>query len=398
MLLNVVDMPYQDFGILDAQKIILSAGVVITLLIVAFVVYRVFYKMYINKALKEGAGEGRKRRPMISPGALAAATGIVVWIATMLIIICMVNLNNLFLQQNSDYISQIYRSGARAQQEYEESRLTKEYDFEVGRLDKRTRMVNLKITVTPNITLGKEDKLTFRIGDSKTELKADKEENYVGTVQVRPDRDCPSGILTLESDGEKISQIITNSPKIFSEEMVDDGYVTGEEWQELYPSTELIITDHKISKAAKKQTRIEADMWVYPYAAGIDKELVYTEMTLLLEQNGKALRKVDLFRDKNVQRQDGGYHYHIDETVAEGAVTFWFEAKDREGLTYKLRPYGNILNAAEGEEINQPEEAGDIGKYTEDKYCTIVDKDGNTIQEFVMYYQAYYSDEYYNEE
>ncbi len=371
-------MPFSYYQAPDVNIILLVAAFVIGAFVLTFILYRLAYKIYINRVMANGRHNSKAHSPMISPGTLLLATGIVVWIATMLTIICMINMNYWVETDNANMAGQTLRSQFALLQEYEHSQITSEYSFSVGEAHADTQTVDLAVRVRTALILGKNDKLTFRIGDSKAQLKQDKDGDYVGTVQVSAWADAPSGILTLESDGEKISQILSNVPVLYKDDLGEYESLSGDAWQKFYPSMEGYVTN--VGKTVDHENIcIERFVTIYTHAAESDPEATFTELQLSVEQDNKVVREVDLLKDTSVSvdAEKNCYLYQFKEIVGEGMVKYYLIAKDTAGNHYRFIFCEESIDKDESNNGIDDSGCVNLGGVA----IEITDKDGKTIFE-----------------
>lgn len=378
-------MSSQIYGIDSIYWILIFASAFIGFIILFFLIYRIIYKIRINKALKS---ERRISSPLISPGGVAVAIGIVMWIAVSFFMIVQLHIIDFALREYGNYSGQSFHAVIEQNGLTNSEKISSDYRFNTGEHHSEDKTYDLNVSISSNIVLGKNDKLTFRIGDSKTELKLSKGGRYTGTVRVSAWNGCPSGILTFEGDGIKISQILSAGYSKDDEndenEKDDEIDLNGDEmWQDFYPTAEFVVLNKKYSKENNIDT-IESDIYVYPYPAENDKKLVFTEMKLVFDTDGTVFREVDLLKDKSVSVYGEGYSYHLKDNVKSGNVNYGFAAKDSEGNSYiyyyhrDFVPSGNRDSLAEAEN----EEEKPISAY-ERKYNTITDKNGKLLKRYV---------------
>lgn len=377
-------MPFTNFfDIPNISQILLVFFTVIIVLVVFFILYRIAYKIYINRFLAKGRHDGKKRfSPMITPAGLMITTGVAAAITVAVILICMINFVGLVAEQNAQYISDIYRNQAAMEQKANMERITYKYSFEAGEVHDDTKTVDLTLKLSTGLTLGTNDKLTFRVGDSKTEMRADEKGIYTGTVQVSAFRGHPAGILTLESEGEKISQIIEDTPIVFAstedEELYNFDVVGGTEWVDMYPSAEAYVSDGKEEELENGDVRIQKQITVYPHAAKANPKKTFTKMKLVIEQNKQTVCEADLLNGET-EAKDKQYLYDLDITVKEGMLKYYIIAKDADGNQYKMYfESGWIVSSKSGTEkensADHYEESGSGG------YCVkITDKNGKNV-------------------
>ena len=96
-------MPFTNFfDIPNISQILLVFFTVIIVLVVFFILYRIAYKIYINRFLAKGRHDGKKRfSPMITPAGLMITTGVAAAITVAVILICMINFVGLVAEQNA---------------------------------------------------------------------------------------------------------------------------------------------------------------------------------------------------------------------------------------------------------------------------------------------------------
>ena len=367
-------MPFSNgFQIPNVNLILIAAAIIIAVLVVIFVLYRIVYKVYVNRVLAQGRHSGKSHSPMITPGALLVATGIVAGIAVSLTVICMINILYAVDEQSWEYILQTYREQFVMEQKFDRTQIASVYSFEVGKTHADTQTVDLTLTLQTNLTLGKNDKLTFRIGDSKTQLKEDESGNYVGTVQASAFKASPSGILTLESDGEKISQILANSPLLY-ESTVEYDAVNGDEWRSFYPYAECYVSTYDYD-GEDGQKRLSRLVTVCAHAAEDMPERTFDELKLMIEQDGTRIREIDLMTDKTVkfEQQDNSYTYELNEPYKDCELKYYLFAKDTNDNHYEMYFW---MDQKPG---------GDNEWDDSDFYCRITDKKGNLYQHMNLY-------------
>ena len=228
------------------------------------------------------------------------------------------------------------------------------------------RWTDLTLSLETRLVLGKDDKLTFRIGDSKTELKLGDDGRYTGTVKASVWKEYPSGILTLESDGDRITQILSTQILLFRDYSEQNDSVVGSEWLDCYATVDFDTSAAEVSKDGEK-TKLGGDLSVYAFDAKGTADIHFTELKLVFDLDGKVFREVDLMNDKDVK------------------VDYYVTGKDNEGNTYKLyRTNSYILNSDE----YTPETVYSDDMISSDpngKYSSITDKDGNLVKKFNLY-------------
>ena len=297
---------------------------------------------------------------MPSVGGTALTIGIILWLTSTLFMLfqlqtitfCMgdfyrrSDITQEQLNTIYNYVSEQYRK--------EQNDLTSKQSvaesttFTLGKINS-DKTVDLTISVKPHITLGTGDKLTYRIGDETAELKKDDYGLYTGTVKVSVFNPFPSGILTYEGHGDKLSEIVQNDyhfpiADINGEILPENkNVVTDDLWDNFLPFAEFMSTDAVADTSVSGQTHVNASVYIYTQPAAADPTIKFTDISLVFECNGKELRRVDVLHDSSVKKvDDNGLEYSFDETIgSENAVVFYYLiAKDTEGNTYKLYNYG----------------------------------------------------------
>ena len=246
------------------------------------------------------------------------------------------------------------------------------------------RWTDLTLSLETRLVLGKDDKLTFRIGDSKTELKLGDDGRYTGTVKASVWKEYPSGILTLESDGDRITQILSTQILLFRDYSEQNDSVVGSEWLDCYATVDFDTSAAEVSKDGEK-TKLGGDLSVYTFDAKGTADIHFTELKLVFDLDGKVFREVDLMNDKDVKVDANCYTYHMNDTVDKGEIDYYVTGKDNEGNTYKLyRTNSYILNS--GEYTPETVYSDDmISSDPNGKYSSITDKDGNLVKKFNLY-------------
>lgn len=372
-------IPQEIYGIPSLYWILIFAAALIFFLLLFFIGYYIIYKIRINKALKEEKSIGR---PLISPLGIAVASGIVVWIASTVFIVAMLHLMTDISTQNCEYIMDSYRNIVTLQQTVQNSQIAVSYDTELGDYHADTKTVDMHISIDTYLVPGKDDKLTFRIGDSETELKYDSGTRYYGTVEVSVLREYPTGILTLETKGDRINQLITTSPVIFRDYTEQPESIQYETWQKFYPTAGLSADNVNIEKKDGKNI-VSAKINVEIVPAEVDESISFTELKLVFDVNDRTFRQVDLMNDKDVTTGDCYYGYNLYETVEPGEIDYYLMAKDADGNTYTIYNLnsGYILNSDEYEPVIP--QNNDIDSSTEGKYNIVRDKNGNVLKRYI---------------
>ena len=373
-------MPESINGIPTLYWILIFAAAIIGILIVLFIVYYIIYKIRINKSLED---EKRIGRPLITPLGIVVASGVVVWIASTVFIIAMLHLLTSLSAQTDYYTTDNYRNTVTLSQKIDQQNITYDYTTKIGAMHADTKTVDMTISLETRIVLGKDDKLTFRIGDSKTELKTNEDGRYTGTVQVSVFTEAPTGILTLETDGEKISQFIATTPLIFTDISEWPETVDAEVWRDLFPHAEFDTTNVKVSKDGEK-TRLEGSLVVLTFCAEEDDSAVFTDLSLVLDVDGRVFRQIDLTDEKSARQIGDTYICTLDDTVESGEIDYYLLAKDAQGYSYKIYNENRYILNSDEYTGNCPTN-NDITSETEGTYSTITDKDGKIIKRFVSY-------------
>ncbi len=346
-------------------QILSVTGVVLAAAVLFFVIYYFVYKFYINRKIL--SGEKNQGPVIVSPGVIAVTVGVIICIAAYVMMFLSVSLTAKIAGDIYSSTASLFQMNISDTIENNKKSVAREYSFEAGTVHNDTKTVDLKVTVITDLTLGKEDKLTFRIGDSKTQLVQDKEGNYTGTVQTSVFKEYPTGILTFESDGEKFSEFLSDEPNVWNP-VEGVGAVSDDIWTECLPFAELSDTDTAING-----NNVETTVKVISYASKSDSNDKFTEMNLVFENDGKAVRTVDLMKDTGVQKDGETYTYHLNDNIGgKGILRYYVSAKDSNGFQYFFRP-GNVFHD-EGEEA----------VFSYDNDCKITDKDGNTLKTFCV--------------
>lgn len=373
-------MPESINGIPTLYWILIFAAAIIGILIVLFIVYYIIYKIRINKSLED---EKRIGRPLITPLGIVVASGVVVWIASTVFIIAMLHLLTSLSAQTDYYTTDNYRNTVTLSQKIDQQNITYDYTTKIGAMHADTKTVDMTISLETRIVLGKDDKLTFRIGDSKTELKTNEDGRYTGTVQVSVFTEAPTGILTLETDGEKISQFIATTPLTFTDISEWPETVDAEIWRDLFPHAEFDTTNAKVSKDGEK-TKLEGSLVVLTFCAEEDDSAVFTDLSLVLDVDGRVFRQIDLTDEKSARQSGDTYTCTLDDTVESGEIDYYLLAKDAQGYSYKIYNENRYILNSDEYTGNCPTN-NDITSETEGTYSTITDKDGKIIKRFVSY-------------
>ena len=319
------------------DNIIPVTALILVFAVFFFLIYYFIYRFYINRKILKG---DRKARPLlVSP----AVIGI-----TVFVILSIAAYYTTQFRLNTVYkgVCDVYSSSAsqthllmEERQQYATSRIAKHATFTAGKNHPETKTFDLELTIETDIVLGKNDKLTFRIGDSKSELKKDKDGNYGCTVQASVLQNSHQGILTLESDGDRISEILSDEDPIFydSENPVRLSDQIGDYIDESLPYFESSEANVKITDKNDNTSDISTDITVTAYPVKTDKNSKFTEMKLVLEQNGKVLGETDLLNSKDVKKNGNEYTYTFKGSVKKGQeASCYVLAKDKSGFSYKL--------------------------------------------------------------
>ena len=379
-------MPYSDFSrIPDLNQMLrITAFVIIGFIIIA-VLYTIAYKIHINRVLKKGR-EGVKIRhaAFLTPGTVLVVIGVMLVIAGYISLVNMINANYLLTDSVAYCNDVICRTQNELQQEYHSSLITDNYSFEVGSKHPETKTVDLTLTLSSNLVLGKNDRLTFRIGDSKTELKPKKNQPgyYTGTVQVDGFQGEPAGVLMLEADGQKISQILKNAPIYGKDDLDEYDGVTGDEWRSFYPNIDVSVNTDKATAEKDGKIHLEQMIEVNSYTAEYDPKNEFTEMKLVIKEGNKTLREVDLMKNKTVmsdeeEKEFGVYQYLLNETVNEDVVLdYYVFAKTSVGYSYECYFHAEQMSLGDdGELVGEHQTI-----FSDIFYCSIYDKNGDLFK------------------
>lgn len=372
------------FAAIDgAQWVLIGAAIVIILTVIIISLNYVMYKKKINKVLTDGEAS---KAPIPSPGSTAAVIGLIIWIGTTVFMLVQLQTLNYycFMMKNTtdimmQQIDSIYGISSnsiwdKVNEANNAQVIAADYIIKLGKVHDDTKTIDLTLTVTPNITPGKDDVLTFRIGDSKTVMKKIYGGKYKGTVQASVFNEQPAGILTFESDGEKISQIISDTMRYPLDEGIEQNDIIDEDtWCKCFPLADFTESGTQIKTNGDK-TNITSVITVERKASMADNSNKFTEMTLVFENAGKEIKKVDLMKDSSVQVSGDNYTYTFSGTVSKNndAVTYYLLAKDKDGYSYKLYKPGEYIIGWL---------SGDIGAVTDtNEHSIIYDKDGSILK------------------
>lgn len=371
-----------ETGISSLYVILIAAGIIIAVMTAIIIGYFVIYKRRINKTLmsgEKGTGAG------ISPGGTALTVWLIVWVASTIFIVLQLQALSIH-GMNTDKRTLGILSQSEAMynlQEYYVNQLleidnsinsqniTNKYSFEFGKYNAADNTIELKITITPRLIMGDKDKYTFTAGNNSTELKLQKDGRYTGTVNIPTYVSETSGVLTLEANGEKLTQIITDK----------EGILQSNKWRKYYPYVDFADIDSKAKDAGSGKINVESDVTVTAFSAKEDANRRFNSLTLVFEKNGKTIREVDLMKDSGVKKQGNDYKYHFSETVSgsaeEPGIYCYIKAEDTLSYGYKL--------FVSGEFFMKPADNSDSEEYETGDYqgnCEITDKDGVLLKKF----------------
>ncbi len=372
-----------------AQWVLIGAAIVIVLAVLIISVNYALYKKRINKVLESGEPA---KTPMPTPRSTAAVIGLIIWIGTtvfMLVQLQTLNYYSFMMKNTTDIMVQQVDSiyGVSSQSIWDKVNeqnnaqvIAANYIIKLGKVHDDTKTIDLTLTVTPNVIPGKDDVLTFRIGDSKTVMKKIDNGKYSGTVQTSVFHEQPAGILTLESDGEKINQIINDTLRYPLDEGIEQNEVVDEDtWCKCFPLADFSERDTQVKTNGDK-TNITSVITTERKGSMADSSNKFTEMTLVFENAGKEIKRVDLMKDSSVQVSGDSYTYTFNGTVSKNndAVIYYLLAKDKDGYSYKLyRPGEYIIGW----------KSGKIGAVTDtDEHSIIYNKDGSILKTTEYFY------------
>lgn len=308
------------------QKTLAITGIALGAAIIFFIAYYFIYKFYINK--KIASGDRTPHTAIVSPAVVAVTIGVIIWIASYVFL--MFNVQVIGMVSGDIYSVSADSANLLVEDQYNDARnrIARSCVFTSGDIHADTKTFDLKLSLETDIVLGKNDKLTFRIGDSKCELKKDKDGRFTGTVQATVLQESHQGILTLESDGEKISEILSDDTHFLSE----SNAIEEDIWAKCFPYIESSIENYSLNG-----NEVNAEIKVYSYSAYLDKNNNFTEMKLVFADESKVIKEVDLINSKDVKKDGNSYTYNFKGTVKEGKnIECYVLAKDNYGYSYKL--------------------------------------------------------------
>ena len=323
---------YQFDGLFN--NIIPVTAVVIAVAVLFFIIYYFIYRFYINKKILKG--DRTAHSSLTSPAVVLVTVGVILCIAAYYV-------TQYKLQILAIRTGDVYSVSASASNlilderlQYMSTRIAKNAEFAVGQNHPDTKTFDLKLTIETDIVPGKNDKLTFRIGDSKSELKMNKDGKYSCIVQASIFKTTYQGILTLESDGDKISEIISNNNSFYAD-TTDFGDQINALFYKSLPYTDSEETNVVITRRDNDTSDLNAEIKVIAYPSRSDENDVFTEMKLVFEQDGKALGETDLINSKDVKKNGNEYACTFEGVIKnEHKIDCYVLAKDKNGFTYKL--------------------------------------------------------------
>ena len=316
------------------NNIFAITAVVLVVAIIFFVAYYFIYRFFINKKILKG--DRTAHTAIVSPAVVMVTIGVILCVAAYFINQYQMQI---VIMQGSD----IYSTAAsntdiliREIVKNKAERIAKNYSFESGSVHNDTKTYDLKLTIETDIALGKNDKLTFRIGDSKSELKKTNDGNYSCTVQASILKENHQGILTLESDGDRISEILNDACQIIDGE-IEEGTDNEIEINDCFPYIDSSEANFVLTEKDENTSEMSVDMTVTAYPSKADEKDNFTEMKLIFEQEGKILSETDLMNSKDVKKNGNDYTYSFKGTISNGEnPTCYVLAKDKNGFGYKL--------------------------------------------------------------
>ena len=324
--------PYGVQALFD--NIIPVTAVVLLVAILFFVIYYFIYRFYINKKILNGDRTAHSK--IVSPAIIVITVGVILCIAAYFV-------TQYKLQIIGVTAGDSYSAGASNLQILLENtrrssaeKIAKNYSFTAGKAHNDTKTYDLNLTLETDIELGKNDRLTFRIGDSKSELKMNNDRSYSCTVQASLLKDVHQGILTLESDGDRISEILSDEQIHFSE---SSDYVdaVNELQSDSFPYIDCSEDNTNINEKDDGTTDISTDITVIAYPANNNSNDTFTEMKLVFEQGGKILSETDLMASSDVRKNGNEYTYTFKGNVKNDIEKYCYVlAKDKGGYSYKL--------------------------------------------------------------
>ena len=367
--------------------ILIFAGGIVAVLAILCIIYYFLYKRRINKALADGTAP---KRSIFSPGGAALGTGIIIWFASTVFMVCQLqSLNYITTKTSSElyaadkYIKEQVLNAQymidTAQHEITGQHITESYSLTAGEYHADTRTVDAEICIQTDIVLGSGDKLTFRIGDNTTVLKKNADINYTGKISISIFDSFPKGILTLETPQGNIQQLL--SVKIDTNDNPESS--DPESWTEIYPSAEIRLVQPKAHENQDGSVQIDTDVAVNIENAEKAPDCSFTEMTVIFEgEGGKLMSKTDLLKNSEaVGRSDDTYTCHFSGTVPKGRTIYYLSAKDSDGNSYCL--YGKdcvIYNSslAPGQRLTPPQNRNDADYL----FSVLYDEKGNILKTF----------------
>ncbi len=367
--------------------ILIFAGGIVAVLAILCIVYYFLYKRRINKALADGTVP---KRSIFSPGSAALGTGIIIWFASTVFMVCQLQSLNYITTKTS---SELYAADKYVKEqvlnaqymidsvrhEITGQRITESYCLTAGEFHADTRTVDAEICVQTDIVLGSSDRLTFRVGDSKTVLKRNADVNYTGRISISIFDSSPKGILTLETPEGNIQQLI--SVEFDSGDDPEDPELTS--WTDLYPSAELSLLQPRAHENSDGSVQIDTDAAVNIKNAVKAPDCGFTEMAVIFEgEGGKLLSKTELLEGGEAVGHSGDtYTCHFSGNAPKGKTIYYLLAKDSNGNSYRLYGKDCVIydsSLAPGKRLAPTQDRNNAGYL----FSVLYDEKGNILHAF----------------
>ena len=116
---------------------------------------------------------------------------------------------------------------------------------------------------------------------------------------------------------------------------------------------------------------LRGDITISDYPAEADKDIVFTDMTLVFEVSGRSICKAELMKDNSVKHSENLYTYTLNESIEDGNIVYYLLATDTEGNKYNLY---------DGNGYFQYDDYFSEDHDTEDNRSIYYDKDGKTVR------------------
>ena len=316
------------------NNIIPITAVILAAAILFFVIYYFIYRFYINKKILKG--DRTAHSSLVSPAVILITVGVILCVAAYFVTQYQIQIIAMTAGDAYSVSASNTELLLEAEHRSVSDRIAKTAVFSVGQNHTDTRTFDLKLTIETDVVPGKNDKLTFRLGDSKSELKKTRDGKYSCTVQASIFKTRFQGILTFESDGDRISEMINTKRSFYPDEANYEEQIDDLRNKSL-PYIDCSEANVVINSGDNNTSDVSIDITVIDCPSKSDKNDVFTEMKLVFEQDGKVLDETNLMNSNDVEKNENEYTYTFEGSVKNGSeASCYVLAKDKNGFTYKL--------------------------------------------------------------